>query len=160
MRTTRHIHASFSELRRRRTIYRLVGKKEAYFVSIARAAKRDAREQEADALKAFFLGKAVAELALEGIGNALGDALSLFGASVAETDERMDRFRKEVIEKAEMDLQEALKTTTPEQVEEDIDLPPVDLVGAISELRSEISSARQALLALREAEPDGGTNDP
>lgn len=160
MHTTRNVRACSSKSFRKRVSSGSYEKKVGSFVVRARVSKQDASEQDEEALKAFFLGKAVAELALEGLGNAIGDALSLFGTSVAETDERMDRFRKEAIEKAELDLQEALKTATPEQGKEDVVLSPVDLVGAISELRSEISTARQALLALRDAERDDGTNDP
>lgn len=102
-----------------------------------------------ETLEAFFLGRALAEMVVEQVGQVVGETLSQVGTLVAERDERLVQFRKDVEERAREEMARSIEVTTPVERNSEPERPPVNLEGAIEELRNEIDQARKQLEEVR-----------
>ncbi|MDY7013826.1 MAG: hypothetical protein SVX43_09575 [Cyanobacteriota bacterium] len=104
-------------------------------------------------LRAFFVGKAVANVLQEKTEEALSDALSELGKFDAEQRERLRQFSEEVLSRAEREMTQRTSATSP------ADRPSAssgfqtstssDLQETIDELRAEIAQTRAQLTAFR-----------
>lgn len=99
-------------------------------------------------LRAFFIGRAVAEIFNEQLENALTDALSELGKFDAEAREHLRQFNAEVMARANREAEAATlgrttttTTTTPPQ--------SIDLQAMIDDLRAEIAVLRAELQRYR-----------
>lgn len=113
---------------------------------------RPNRQEDAaskESLEAFFLGRALAEMVVEQVGEVVGETLSQVGTLVAERDERLVQFRKDVEERAREEMARSIEVTTPVERNSEPERPPLDLDGAIEELRNEIDQARKQLEEVR-----------
>jgi uncharacterized small protein (DUF1192 family) len=92
-------------------------------------------------LRAFFFGRALAEVLNEKLEDTITNALSELGKFDAEQRENLHKFMEEVQVRAE---QEAAKGNATEGVES-----PSDLQETIDELRAEIARLRAELKNFR-----------
>lgn len=95
-------------------------------------------------IKAFFLGRATAEVAYEELENALTDVLSELGKFDAEQRERLRQFTNQVIERAEREAETAVQGRTTSTIVP-VESQPTDLQATIDELRAEIAHLRSQL---------------
>jgi len=116
-------------------------------------ARKEGNDASKDTLEAFFLGRALAELVVEQVGQAVGDTLSQVGTLVAERDERIVQFRKDVQERAREEMAKSVEETAPVEKTNVPELPPLNLDGAIQELRNEIQQAKKQLDEVRALDP-------
>jgi acyl-CoA reductase-like NAD-dependent aldehyde dehydrogenase len=96
-------------------------------------------------IHAFFLGRAIAEVASEKLEDAVTNALSDLGKFDAEQRENLRQFVEEVQSRADRSMERGVYTengSTPSQTSE-------DLQEVIDELRAEIARARAELKAYR-----------
>lgn len=99
-------------------------------------------------VRAFFVGRAVAEVLSERLEYALTDALSELGKFDAELREQLRQFTEEVMERANKAADAAsagIHTTTEGQSGSE----PADLQAMIDELRAEIALLRTELQRYR-----------
>jgi len=97
-------------------------------------------------LRAFFVGRAVAEIFNEQLENALTDALSELGKFDAEARESLRQFNAEVMARANRGAEASTmgrNTTTTTST------PSVDLQAMIDDLRAEIAVLRAELQRYR-----------
>ncbi|NJK59971.1 MAG: hypothetical protein HC918_06605 [Oscillatoriales cyanobacterium SM2_1_8] len=98
--------------------------------------------QNDEVVKAFFLGRAVVETALEGLEAAFTDCLSALGKWDAERQQKMREFADRVVAKAEQARgQAAQQAATTEKL---------DLQATIDNLRAEIAYLRTELQLYRD----------
>lgn len=95
-------------------------------------------------IKAFFLGRATADVVYEELENALTDVLSELGKFDAEQRERLRQFTNQVIERAEREAETAVRGRTTSTIVP-VDSQPTDLQATIDELRAEIAHLRSQL---------------
>jgi hypothetical protein len=95
-------------------------------------------------VKAFFLGRATAEVLYGELENALTDALSELGKFDAEQRERLRQFTAQVMERAEREAETAVQGRTTSSIVP-VEPQPSDLQATIDELRAEIAHLRSAL---------------
>jgi len=92
---------------------------------------------------AFFVGRAIAQILNEQLGDSLTHAVSELGKFDAEQRERLRQFTQEVLERAQQEETATTGSYSPSN-------PPtnsskVDLQATIDELRAEIARLRSAL---------------
>lgn len=97
---------------------------------------------------AFFVGRAIAEIAYEQLENGITSALSELGKFDAEQREHLRNFVDEVIERANREEEIATRAQTTSTIVR-IDSNPVDLQATIDELRAEIAELRSELQRYR-----------
>lgn len=95
-------------------------------------------------IHAFFVGRAVAEIANEHLENALTDALSELGKFDAEQRERLRQFTTEVMERAEREAANNYSGSGTTTVSSPAS-GPIDVQVTIDELRAEIALLRAEL---------------
>lgn len=95
-------------------------------------------------IKAFFLGRATAEVVYEELENALTDVLSELGKFDAEQRERLRQFTDQVMERAEREAETAVQGRTTSSIVP-VESQPSDLQATIDELRAEIAHLRSEL---------------
>lgn len=96
-------------------------------------------------LHAFFIGRAIADIANEQLEKAIADGLSALGTFDAEQRDRLREFSEEVMARAAQAETAATGTTrtpgttaTPEPEAEDLQTRLDDLRAEIAELRSDL----------------------
>ena len=94
-------------------------------------------------IHAFFVGRAVAEIANEHLENALTDALSELGKFDAEQRERLRQFTTEVIERANREAASSSSRSTTTYSSPSS--PSMDVQATVDELRAEIALLRAEL---------------
>lgn len=100
-------------------------------------------------VRAFFVGRAVAEVLSERLECALTDALSELGKFDAELREQMRQFTEEVMERANKAADAASNTGIHTTTEGQSSSEPADLQAMIDELRAEIALLRTELQRYR-----------
>jgi polyhydroxyalkanoate synthesis regulator phasin len=90
--------------------------------------------------RAFFIGRATAEAAIEQLEDSLTDALSAIGKFDAEQREKMRNFTEVVIEKADRAQGETIIQPPTQEV---------DLQEVIDKLRAEVANLRSELQEYR-----------
>lgn len=96
-------------------------------------------------LKAFFVGRAAAEAVGEQIESAITQTLSELGKFDAEQRERLRSFSEQVMEKAVVAEELAMRDRASSAETSSSDSTPEDLQAVIDELRAEIAQVRVAL---------------
>jgi len=99
-------------------------------------------------VKAFFIGRALAEAVYEQAERGLTDALSELGKFDAEQRERLREFTEVVLERARQEETAAYQRQTTTAIVP-IDSQPADLQATIDELRAEIAQLRSELKRYR-----------
>lgn len=99
-------------------------------------------------IHAFFVGRALSQALGEQIEDALTNALSELGKFDAEQRERLRQFTEQVMEKAEREIDTAMRgRTTPSSVS--FGSQSGDLQANIDDLRAEIARLRAELKLYR-----------
>ncbi|BAU12221.1 hypothetical protein LEP3755_27500 [Leptolyngbya sp. NIES-3755] len=101
---------------------------------------------------AFFVGRAIAEIAYEKLEAGVTDALSELGKFDAEQRENLRQFVEEVMERAEREASIATPTTTTTTTTTIVPLDLQtggDLQATIDDLRAEIAQLRSELQRYR-----------
>lgn len=94
-------------------------------------------------IHAFFVGRAIAQILNEQMGDSLTHALSELGKFDAEQRERLRQFTQEVLERAQQEQETATGLHSPSSPT--ANSPKGDLQATIDELRAEIARLRSAL---------------
>ncbi len=95
-----------------------------------------------EVVKAFFLGRAVVETALEGLEAAFTDFLSTLGKLDAERQQKMREFAERVVAKAEQARSQAAQAAATAE--------KLDLQATLDNLRAEIAYLRTELQLYRD----------
>ncbi len=98
-------------------------------------------------IHAFFVGRAIAEIAYEQLENGVTNALSELGKFDAEQRENLRNFVDQVAERAAREEEIAMQTTGSTGVR--VESQTEDLQATIDELRAEIAQLRSALQSYR-----------
>ena len=99
-------------------------------------------------LKAFFLGRATADVLYEELENTLTDVLSELGKFDAEQREKLRQFTGQVIERAEREAELSVQGRTSSTLVR-TDSQPTDLQATIDQLRAEMAHLRSELQTYR-----------
>lgn len=99
-------------------------------------------------LHAFFVGRAIAEVFYERAESAITDALSELGKLDAELREQTRDFVDQVMERAALEQEIAMRSRTTTTVVS-VDMPTGDLQATIDDLRAEIAELRSELQRYR-----------
>ncbi|PPS42361.1 DUF6825 family protein [Chroococcidiopsis sp. TS-821] len=100
-------------------------------------------------VKAFFVGRAVAEIFNEQLENALTDALSELGKLDAELREQMRQFSDEVMERANREMEMEMTSRGRGTTVVTPNTQPVDTQAMIDDLRAEIALLRTEIQRYR-----------
>jgi polyhydroxyalkanoate synthesis regulator phasin len=98
-------------------------------------------------VRAFFVGRALADTLYEQAEHALTDTLSELGKFDAEQRERLRQFSEQVLERAQRE--EEAVTGTRASKTADANSQPEDLQEMIDELRAEVAQLRAELKQYR-----------
>jgi polyhydroxyalkanoate synthesis regulator phasin len=99
-------------------------------------------------IHAFFVGRAIAEIAYEQLENGITNALSELGKFDAEQRENLRTFVDEVVERARREEEIAMQAK-PSSPFVRVDSETEDLQATIDELRAEIAQLRSELQSYR-----------
>ncbi len=99
-------------------------------------------------LKAFFLGRATADVLYEELENTLTDVLSELGKFDAEQREKLRQFTGQVIERAAREAELSVQGRTTSTLVR-TDSQPTDLQATIDQLRAEMAHLRSELQTYR-----------
>jgi len=94
-------------------------------------------------IHAFFVGRAIAQVLNNHLGDSLTHAMSELGKFDAEQRERLHQFTQEVLERAQQEQEAATGLHSPNS--STANPSKVDLQVTIDELRAEIARLRSAL---------------
>jgi polyhydroxyalkanoate synthesis regulator phasin len=99
-------------------------------------------------IRAFFVGRALAQALNEQVEDALTNALSELGKFDAEQRERLRQFTEQVMESASREAETTMRGRTTTAIVP-LGSQPVDLQATIDELRAEIARLRAELQLYR-----------
>jgi hypothetical protein len=104
-------------------------------------------------LKAFFLGRALAQACAEQLEVFATNGLSELAKFDAEQRERLRQFSQQVMDKAGQDIDGATSSTVNYSPGSPFSRSNTDLQATIDELRAEIARLRAELLLYRNRQP-------
>lgn len=99
-------------------------------------------------VRAFFVGRALADVLYEQLQASVTDAMSDLGKFGAEQRERLRQFTEQVMERAQRDEEAAMRSRTTTAIVP-LDSQPADLQATIDDLRAEIARLRSELKRYR-----------